>query len=182
MAGDNQIPALARQNYAVLKEIAKHLSPDDRARLRTMSGSHLPISFWKLLAYAPAAHTDSDPCTEVWKVILGGMGYIGHGKLSFGRILSMTEFPESRVSRLLEASGTSLPGLLNEAVRWLVSHDVRYADFSTALTFGLADALGEREARSWARRTIALDYCRRFGRGYRASADKQSEAPAQQEA
>jgi hypothetical protein len=160
MAPRPDIPALARQSFAILQEIAKRLSPDDRAQLRTMSLAHPPMSFWRLLAHAPAAHAECDRGVEIWKVILAGMGHVALGQLPFGRALAMTEFPETRASRLLDGSGESLPGLINEAVRWLISHDVKHADLSTSLTLGLADALGDRDARTWARRTVALDFAR----------------------
>src|SRR5262245_34840447 len=69
-------------------------------------------------------------------------------------------FPEDRMDRLLTASGSSLAGLIDEALRWLVSHRGEAADLSVLATLGIADALGDREAQDWARQQIALDYVR----------------------
>jgi hypothetical protein len=62
------------------------------------------------------------------------------------------------VDRLLTASGTSLPGLIDEALRWLVSHRVQAADLSLLATLGIADSLGDSDARDWARKQMAIDY------------------------
>ena len=64
------------------------------------------------------------------------------------------------MERLLTASGASLPGLIDEALQWLISHRVEAADLSVLVTLGLADALGDAEARDWARKKIALDFVR----------------------
>lgn len=64
------------------------------------------------------------------------------------------------MDRLLTASGASLPGLIDEALRWLVSHRVEAADLSILVTLGVGDALGDSEARDWARKKIALDFVR----------------------
>ena len=64
------------------------------------------------------------------------------------------------MDRLLTASGSSLPGLIDEALRWLVSHRVEATDLSVLVTLGIGDALGDGEARDWARQQIALDYVR----------------------
>jgi hypothetical protein len=85
---------------------------------------------------------------------------MGLSQRRFGEALQVTGFPEQRMSRLLEASGPSLNGLLDEAIRWLISHDVGSADFSVPLTLGLSDALAVHEVRDWARRELALDYVR----------------------
>lgn len=64
------------------------------------------------------------------------------------------------MNRLLTASGASLPGLIDEALRWLVSHRIDNADLSVLVTLGVADVLGDVEARDWARKQIALDFVR----------------------
>ena len=60
------------------------------------------------------------------------------------------------MNRLLTASGSSLPGLIDEALRWLVVHQGNSVDLSVLVTLGVADALGDTEARDWARKQIAL--------------------------
>ena len=160
MTDRDEIPPLARRTFAILTEMMAHLSPDDRARLRTMSSSDPPLSFWKLMARVPEPQAENDHCLAVWKVVLRTMGHVGQSKAPLGRVLKETDFPEDRLSRLLVASGASLPGLLDEAARWLISHAVEHADLSSLCVVGLGDALGDFEARNWARRNIALQFVR----------------------
>ena len=157
-------PRLVRQTYAVLQEMIAHLTPDDRARLRTMSLSQPPLSFWMVLASAPAEQTNDDGCVAVWKTILRAMGRVGPSGPALGRVLAETEFPRDRVSRLLVAAGSTLVGLIDEVARWLISHDVANADLSLLAGLGLADALADTATREWARRHIALDYVRTMRR------------------
>ena len=96
----------------------------------------------------------------IWKIVLRAFGEIYQSGKSLGQILATEEFPEARMDRLLTASGASLPGLIDEALRWLVSHRVEAADLSVLVTLGVADALGDTEARDWARKKIALDFVR----------------------
>jgi hypothetical protein len=155
-------PPLARQSFAILRGVTEHATPDDRARLRTMFLPDPPLSFWKTMAAVPQQQIDDAQCLAVWKVILRALGRLRHSSASLGRTLAAQEFPEDRLDRLLTASGSSLPGLIDEAVRWLVSHGVEMSDLSALATLGVADTLGDTEARDWARKQIALDYVR-FG-------------------
>jgi hypothetical protein len=41
-----------------------------------------------------------------------------------------------------------------------MSHQVEAADLSVLAALGIADALGDADARDWARKQIALDYVR----------------------
>jgi hypothetical protein len=160
MMDQADLPHLVRQTYAVLQEMIAHLTPDDRARLRTMSLSQPPLSFWMVLAAAPAEQTNDDGCVAVWKSILHAMGRVRPTGPALGRVLADTKFPEDRVSRLLVATGSTLVGLIDEVVRWLISHDVANVDLSLLASLGLADALANTATREWARRHIALDYVR----------------------
>ena len=171
MSDRDAIPPLARQTFAILNEIMAHLSPDDRARLRTMSHDP-PLSFWKLMARVPELQAENDRCLAVWKVVLRTMGRVTQSRVPLGRILKETDFPEDRLSRLLVASGTSLPGLLDEVARWLISHDVERVDLTSICVMGLGDALGDFKARNWARRELALQFVR-SGSGERVASDTQ---------
>jgi hypothetical protein len=153
-------PPLARQAFAVLREITERATPDDRARLRTMFLPQPPLSFWKMMATVPQEQIDNEPSLAIWKIVLRALGDIRHSSASLGRALAAQDFPENRMDRLLTASGTSLPGLIDEALRWLVSHRVEAADLSVLATLGIADALGDGGARDWARKQMALDYVR----------------------
>jgi hypothetical protein len=151
-------PPLARQAFAILREITEHATPNDRARLRTMFLPEPPLSFWKLIAAVPQEQTDDERCVTVWKVVLRALGNVRHSSSSLGRTLAAQDFPEDRIDRLLTASGSSLPGLIDEALRWLVSHRAEAVDMSILVTLGIADAIGDGETRDWARKQIALDY------------------------
>jgi hypothetical protein len=153
-------PHLAAQTFAILQDMAAHLTPDDRARLRTMSLVDPPLSFWKLMARVPQRLAEDVACLAVWKTVLRAAGHVRPGNRGLGRALADTDFPEDRMSRLLAASGPSLPGLLDEGARWLMSHDVEVADLSVMATLGLGDALDHLGARDWARRALALEYVR----------------------
>jgi hypothetical protein len=165
-------PPLSRQAFAILRDIAEHATPNDRARLRTMFLPEPPLSFWKLMAAVPQEQTDNDYCLAIWKIVLRALGDVRHSSGSLGRALAAQDFPEDRMDRLLTASGSSLPGLIDEALRWLVSHRVEAVDLSVLVTLGIADAVGDGEARDWARKQIALDYVR--------SADAQKRAQMQE--
>jgi hypothetical protein len=153
-------PPIARQAFVVLREITEHLTPNDRARLRTMFLPEPPLTFWKLIAAVPQDQTDNERCLTIWKIVLRALGELRHSSVSLGRTLAAQDFPEDRMNRLLTASGSSLPGLIDEALRWLVSHRVQAVDLSILLTLGVADVFADGQARDWARKQIALDYVR----------------------
>jgi hypothetical protein len=172
-------PSLARQAFAILRDVTEHATPDDRARLRTMFLPEPPLSFWKTMAAVPQEQIDNAQCLAVWKVILRALGHIRHSSASLGRTLAAQEFPEDRLDRLLTGSGSSLPGLIDETVRWLVSHGAETSDLSAPATLGVADALGDTEARDWARKQIALDYVRFGDREQRTKRKSRVEAQLQ---
>jgi hypothetical protein len=165
-------PPLARQVFAILRDVAEHATPNDRARLRTMFLPEPPLSFWKLIAAVPQEQSDDGRCLTIWKIVLRALGDIRHSSSSLGRALAAEDFPENRMDRLLTASGSSLPGLIDEALRWLISHRVDAADLSVLATLGIADVVGDDQALDWARKQVALDYVR--------SADAQKPAQLQE--
>jgi hypothetical protein len=119
-----------------------------------------PLSFWKMIAAVPREQTDDDRCIAIWKIVVRSLGELYPSSTSLGQILAAEEFPEGRMNRLLTASGASLPGLIDEALRWLISHRVAAADLSVLVVLGVADALDDIETRDWARKKIALDFVR----------------------
>ena len=123
-------PPLARQTFAILREVADHATPTDRAQLRTMFLPEPPLSFWKMMAAVPQEQIDDEHCLAIWKIILRALGHVRQSSASLGRTLAAQDFPEDRMDRILTASRTSLPGLIDEALRWLVSHGVEAADLS----------------------------------------------------
>jgi hypothetical protein len=173
-------PPLARQVFVILRDMTEHATPDDRARLRTMFLPEPPLSFWKMMAAVPQEQNDDARCLAVWKIILRSLGHLRQSSGSLGRTLAAQEFPEERMDRLLTASGSSLPGLIDEALRWLVSHGVEASDVSALATLGVGDALGDTNARDWARKQIALDYVRSGDGEQRAKGKSRTEAQVQE--
>ncbi len=173
MSKDTEPPLLSRQTFAILRDISAHATPDDRARLRTMFLPDPPLTFWKMMASVPEEQTDNERCLAIWKIVLRALGDIRQSSSSLGRALAEQEFPENRMERLLTASGSSLPGLIEEALRWLSSHHVQTVDLSILASLGL---LGDLEPRDWARRQIALDYVRQAGAEHRTVRDAQAGA------
>src|SRR5262249_51072489 len=176
-----QTAAPRTASLAILREVAEHATPTDRARLRTMFLPEPPLSFWKMMAAVPQDQIDNEHCLAIWKIVLRALGHIRHSSGSLGRALATQSFPEDRMDRLLTASGTSLSGLIDEALRWLVSHRVEATDLSLLATLGVADALRDCEARDWARKQMALDYVRAADAQERAGRGAQS-VPQMQEA
>ena len=160
MQTSEEIPRLARSSRAALREIAAHLTPDDRATLRTMPLGEPPMAFWIHLAAAPREQSESTTTITVWKMVLRTLGSVGQLGQPVGAVLAETKFPKDRMSRLLTATGGALTGALDEAGRWLMSHDIVNADLSALLALGLGDALSDATTTDWSRRHLALDYAR----------------------
>ncbi len=164
MQADQDVPRLARSSRAALGEIVSHLTPDDRATLRTMPLGEPPMAFWIYLAAAPADQSESPAAVEVWKVVLRTLGTIRQAGRPSGAVLAQTGFPRHRMSRLLTATGQALTGAIDESGRWFIARDVEKADIADLLALGLADAVSDAAASDWARRRIALDYARMLRR------------------
>ena len=164
-------PGLARRAYAVIREIAKHLTPDEKAHLRSSVLSTPSVIYWSILAAVPREQAEDTSAEAVWRTVIYAMGRISVGsKPSIGQVLSSTDMPEMRVSGLLSATGDTLTHLVGETFRWLVSHEVERAALDQLATLGLADAVGDTAAREWARRRIALDWARADHRQARGNA------------
>lgn len=154
----NEIPSLARRVHAVLGDVASHLTPDERAALRTMGSGVPPMCLWAMLAQAPAELTGAGVRDEAWTTIFRAMGRVAPGGGSIGRALADADYPELRMRQLLVATGASLQSLCAEALRWLVARDVARTQLADLLTLMLADSIGEKTTLSWIRRSIAMGY------------------------
>ena len=160
MRTTEELPGLARSSRAALQEMTSHMTPGDRATLRTMPLDRPPMEFWIHLAAAPAGQSEYPAAIEVWKVVLRTLGTIRQSGRPASAALAQSGFPRDRMSRLLTATGQTLTGAIDEAGRWLISRTIGNADFADLLALGLADALSDSAASDWARRRIALDYAR----------------------
>jgi hypothetical protein len=73
------LPALARQVYAVLGDIAAHLTPSDRAQLPSNPMSEPPMAAWLALAATPRQQADDPDCSAVWLTIIQALGSLRQG-------------------------------------------------------------------------------------------------------
>jgi hypothetical protein len=167
MSDDTAIP-LSQRVHATLHEMNGHLTPDNRARLRS-AGTALPLDAYVALAAVPASETDSPATMSVWQTTVRALGVIRHGGHPIGAVLAATGYPETRINALLTAQGETLIGLIAEVVRWLVAHDVMRASLTDLVTLGLTDALGDAPAHQQIVQRIALTFTRAQRRATRAA-------------
>jgi hypothetical protein len=163
LTGDRSVHefhALEKQVFAILNDVASHLTPDDKATLRTMLATEPPMLYWTLLGQVHASLMNTRQTEAVWRAVLPALGTVRLKGLPVGKALAQTDYPEMRMRQALIATGSTLVSLLTEIVRWLVAHEVRSVDVSSLATLGLADALGNRETLAAVRQRIALDYVR----------------------
>jgi len=153
-------PQLNRRIHAALGEIAAHLTPNDKARLRSMSIEHPTLTYWEILAAAPENLTSPGACDEAWRVTAKALGHLDVGGPGLGRALAESDYPEMRMDRLLAATGDALRGQVADALRWLEAASVSRVRLSDAAVLMLADAVADTTAREDIRRRTALDYVR----------------------
>jgi hypothetical protein len=153
-------PQLSRRIHAALGEIAAHLTPNDKARLRSMSIEHPTLTYWEILAAAPENLTSPGACDGAWRVIAKALGHLDVGGSGLGRALADSDYPEMRMDRLLAATGDALRGQVADALRWLEAAGVSRVRLSDAAVLMLADAVADTTAREDIRRRTALDYVR----------------------
>jgi hypothetical protein len=160
---ENRASALGARVHAVLHEMDAHLTPANRASIRS-AAKELPLDAWIALSAAPVADIDRPDTRQVWETIVRALGVVRQGGPGIGTVLAETEYPEARLSSLLVAHGDTLMGLIGEAVRWLVSHEVERCSLTDLVVLGIADALGDSLARDEAVARIALGYARTMRR------------------
>jgi hypothetical protein len=153
-------PQLSRRLHATLGEIAAHLTPNDKARLRSMSIEHPTLTYWEVLAAAPENLTSPGPCDEAWRVIAKALGHLDVSGPGLGRALAESDYPELRMDRLLAATGDALRGQVADALRWLETAGAGRVRLSDAALLMLADAVGDTTASEYILRRTALDYVR----------------------
>jgi len=167
MSEDTTTP-LGQQVHATLHEMDAHLTPDNRARLRS-AGPALPLDAYIALAAVPASETDNPATMAVWQTAVRALGIIRHGGSPMAAVLAETGYPEARMNALLTAQGETLVGLMAEVVRWLVAHDVLRVSLTDLVTIGLTDALGSAAAHQQIVQRIALTFTRAQRRPTRAA-------------
>ena len=156
---DDLSSKLGAHVHAVLYDIDAHLTPANRATIRSAAGE-LPLDAWLALAAAPKEDMDRPETRLVWETTVRALGAVRQGGPAVGAILAETDYPEARLSSLLTARGETLVGLIAEVVRWLVSHEVERCTLTDIVVLGIADARGESSAREEAISRVALSYAR----------------------
>ena len=154
---------LSSRVHAVLYDMDAHLTPSNRASIRS-SATELPIDAWLALAAVPAADMDDPDTRQVWETIVRALGIVRQGGPGLGAVLAEADYPEARLSALLTAHGNALVGLIAEAVRWLVSHEVKQCTLTDIVALGIADARNDSLSRDQAIARIALGYARALRR------------------
>ena len=156
----NQRTPLSQRVHAVIAEMDRHLTPDDRASVRG-AAVQLPLAGYVALAHAPYEWTTADaPALPALEQAVRALGRVRHRGASVGRVLAETEYPPSRINTLLAATGDHLTSLVAEIVRWLVAHEVEEVVLTDVITCAIADALSDAPARDAARHRMALEYAR----------------------
>ena len=156
----NETTPLSQRVHAVIADMDRHLTPDNRASIRSAAGQ-LPLAGYVALAHAPYEWTNADaPALPALEQTVRALGRVRHRGASVGRVLAETEYPPSRVNTLLAATGDHLISLVAEIVRWLVAHDLDEVVLTDLVAFAIADATGDQTARESARHRMALDYAR----------------------
>jgi hypothetical protein len=156
----NEKTPLSQRIHAVIAEMDSHLTPDNRASLRS-AAAQLPLAGYVALAHAPNEWTTADaPALPALEQTVPALGRVRHRGPSVGRVLAETEYPSSRINTLLAATGDHLTSLVAEIVRWLVAHEVEEVVLTDIIACAIADALGDVLARDAARHRLALDYAR----------------------
>jgi len=160
----DHLPSQLRASvHAALHEMDLHLTPSNRATIRS-SANDLPIDAWLALAAAPVSDMDELKTRLVWETVVRALCVVRQGAPSIGRVLAETDYPEARLSALLTSHGGALVGLIAEAVRWLISHDVEKCTLTDIVVLGIADARDDSASREAATARIALDYARAIRR------------------
>ncbi len=160
---ENTSSPLGARVHAVLHEMDAHLTPANRAGIRS-AATELPLDAWLALAAAPVEDMEGSDTRQVWETVVRALGVVRQGGPGIGAVLAQTKYPETRVSSLLTAHGEALIGLIAEATRWLVSHEVERCTLTDIVVLGLADARGDHVAREEAVARIALGYARSLRR------------------
>jgi hypothetical protein len=145
---------LVRQCHGILREIVQHLTPEQRAKLRSMVPSRPALAYYTGLAAVP----ESLRAAPIWSVILPALGRMQPSDRHPGRALAATDYPELRLQRLLAATGEALVNQIGSVCAWLVSREVTAVDLGLLAALGVADWRNDSETRGVLRTQLALGY------------------------
>lgn len=149
-----ETPEMAQQCHAILRDFASHLTPEQRAKLRSMVPARPAMAYYTGLAAIPVSLRDA----PVWSVLLPVLGRLRPNGQHPGRALADTGYPELRMQRLLAASGEILDDQVSTACRWLISREVTAVDLGLLAALGVADWQDDVETLKALRTHLALGY------------------------
>ena len=149
-----ETPEMAQQCHAILRDIASHLTPEQRAKLRSMVPARPAMAYYTGLAAIPVSLRDA----PVWSVLLPVLGRLRPNGQHPGRALADTGYPEMRMQRLLAASGEILDDQVSTACRWLISREVTAVDLGLLAALGVADWQDDVETLKALKTHLALGY------------------------
>jgi hypothetical protein len=152
------------------------ITPDNRASIRS-AARELPLAAYIALAAVPAEQMENPATRRLWEAVVRALGNIQHGGAPAGKALAKTDYPEPRISALLRAHGQMQVDLIEEAIRWLVSHDIKRCSLTALVVLCLADICGDLPLRDQTCATIALSYAREQRRK-QAAARRRKQAAA----
>ena len=140
--------------FATLQDIAASLTPANQAELRSRRTRERSLSHYAILSQLP--YQDA----PVWDVIIPALGHVHPKGRPIGAALAATGYPESRMNRMLAASGHSLVEQIGSVIRWLISHDETSVDLTTLAEWALSDWQRDSAKLKTVRDRVGLDYVR----------------------
>ena len=140
--------------FATLQAIAASLTPANQAELRSRRTRERSLSHYAILSQLP--YQDA----PVWDVIIPALGHAHPKGRPIGAALAATGYPESRMNRMLAASGHSLVEQIGSVIRWLMSHDETSVDLTTLAEWALSDWQRDSARLKAVRDRVGLDYVR----------------------
>src|SRR5215207_2699355 len=103
-----EMSTLAKRVHAVLYSMDAHLTPDNRARIRS-AATNLPLDAYVALAEVPADEMEQLVTRRVWETAIRGLSVVHQGGPSVGDVLAGTDYPAARVSALLSSRHPGRP-------------------------------------------------------------------------
>jgi len=108
---DGNPSKLSAQIHAALYDMDAHLTPTNRASIRS-AATDLPVDAWLALAAVPVSDMDDPKIRPVWETIVRALSVVRQGGPNIGAVLAETDYPEARLSTVLTARGDALIGLI----------------------------------------------------------------------
>ena len=140
--------------FATLQAIAANLTPANQAELRSRRTRERSLSHYAILSQMPYQEA------PVWDVIIPALGHVHPKGRPIGAALAATGYPESRMNRMLMATGHSLVEQIGSVIRWLVSHDEINVDLTTLAEWAISDWLRDSAKLKEVRDRVGLAYVR----------------------